>query len=69
MYTYSNKNKLKRINGENTMIIGNRETFIGIKLTSIIGTNPFFHYEKQENYTNKSLNDFSANFIQKGQSP
>ena len=51
------------------MIIGNRETFIGIKKSSIIGTEPFYHFSKQENYTEKTFTDSSFKFIQTGQGP
>ena len=51
------------------MIIGNRETFIGIKITSIIGKGSFYHFAPQENYTQKHQKDFSFQFIQTGQDP
>jgi len=51
------------------MIIGNRETFIGLKITSIIGDEPFYHFNKQENYTEKTFTDSSFKFIQTGQDP
>jgi hypothetical protein len=51
------------------MIIGNRETFIGIKVTSVISSTPFYHYSTQTNYTEVHFNDFSSVFIQTGQDP
>jgi hypothetical protein len=51
------------------MIIGNRETFIGLKVTSIISENPFYHYIPQENFREKTYKEFSFEFIQTGQDP
>ena len=51
------------------MIIGNRETFIGIKKSSIISTEPFYSFSEQKNYTNKIFTYFSFKFIQTGQDP
>ncbi len=51
------------------MIIGNRETFIGLKATSIISDSPFYHYSQQENFTEKYFKDSYFKFIQTGQDP
>jgi len=51
------------------MIIGNRETFIGIKKDSIISCTPFFHYSEQQNFIEKTYKEFSFEFIQTGQDP
>ena len=51
------------------MIIGNRETFIGLKITSTIGDEVLYYFSKQENYKEKFFKDFSFDFIQTGQGP
>jgi len=51
------------------MIIGNRETFIGIKKDSIISDAPFYHYSAQQNFKEKTYTEFSFEFIQTGQDP
>jgi hypothetical protein len=51
------------------MIIGNRDTFIGIKKSSIISKISFFNFEIQENFILKTYQVLSFNFIQTGQDP
>lgn len=51
------------------MIIGARETFIGVKKQSVIDTKDFFNFEYQENFTLPVYSGISLKITPNSQAP